>query len=234
MPLDVTAVEYARNGRTLLTGLDFRLAPGRVSVVLGPNGAGKSLLLRLLMGSIVPDAGRICWNGRSPAQCRAQLGMVLQTPVMLRRSAIANVEFALARAGVPARRRRSTAEAALERAGLSPLARQSATRLSGGEAQRLSIVRAWVQEPRVLLLDEPCANLDPYSAARIEELVREIHAGGTRIVLSTHDLSQARRLADEVLFLADGHLCEHAPADDFFARPASPKAQAFLQGELVI
>lgn len=234
LPLRVEAVDFARSGRTLLSGLDFRLEPGRISVVLGPNGAGKSLLLRLLMGLITPDAGRIRWNGLSPPRCRAQLGMVLQKPVMLRRSVRANVEFALARAGISRGQRRRRAEATLERAGLAPLARQSATRLSGGEAQRLSIVRAWAQRPRVLLLDEPCANLDPYSAARVEELIREIHAGGTRIMLSTHDLGQARRLADEVLFLADGRLCEHAPATAFFERPASAKADAFLQGDLVL
>ncbi len=234
LPLQVNAVEFHRNGRKLLTGLDFRLEPGKISVLLGPNGAGKSLLLRLLMGLIVPDAGWIRWNGVSPTRCRHQLGMVLQKPVMLRRSALANVEFALARAGVAASQRRRIAQAALEQAGLLALGKQPAARLSGGEAQRLAIVRAWAQKPRVLLLDEPCANLDPHSTARVEALIRDIHAGGTRVILSTHDLGQARRLADEVLFLADGQLHEHASAEGFFRNPDSGKARAFLRGDLVI
>jgi len=234
LPLQVRSVDYVRNGRTLLSALDFRLELGRITVLLGPNGAGKSLLLRLMMGLIAPDAGRIEWNGQSPTKCRDQLGMVLQKPVMLRRSVLANVAFALARTELPPNLHRQHAESALERAGLAHLARQPANRLSGGEAKRLSIVRAWAQKPRVLLLDEPCANLDPHSAAQVEKLIAEIHAGGTRIVFSTHDLGQARRLADEVLFLADGRLCEHKDAGEFFNGAVNPKAAAFLRGELVI
>ena len=234
LPLRVEALGFRRNGRALLKDVDFRLEAGSISVLLGPNGAGKSLLLRLLMGLIQPDEGRIEWNERAPQKVRPALGMVLQKPVMLRRSVLANVEFALARASVPARARRTTAEKALDQAGLLALAGQPATRLSGGETQRLAIVRAWSQQPRVLLLDEPCANLDPHSTARVEELIRTIHDGSTRVILSTHDLGQARRLADEILFMADGRLREHAPADTFFERPASTQARDFLEGRLVL
>lgn len=234
LPLRVATLGFGRNGRALLKDVDFRLEAGRISVLLGPNGAGKSLLLRLLMGLLRPDSGRIEWNGHAPQRLRPALGMVLQKPVMLRRSVLANVEFALARIGLPARARRASAEKALDQAGLLALANQSATRLSGGETQRLAIVRAWSQQPRVLLLDEPCANLDPHSTARVEELIRYIHAGNTRVILSTHDLGQARRLADEVLFMADGRLREHAPAETFFNRPASTQARDFLDGRLVL
>lgn len=234
LPLRVDALGFGRSGRALLKNVDFRLEAGNVSVLLGPNGAGKSLLLRLLMGLLQPDSGRIEWNGRAPQKVRPALGMVLQKPVMLRRSVLANVEFALARAGVPARARLEPAQKALEQAGLLALAGQPATRLSGGETQRLAIVRAWSQQPRVLLLDEPCANLDPHSTARVEELIRHIHGGNTRVILSTHDLGQAKRLADEVLFMADGRLREHAPAETFFNRPASTQARDFLEGRLVL
>lgn len=234
LPLRVEAVGFARNGRTLLKAVGFRLEAGRISVLLGPNGAGKSLLLRLLTGLLHPDSGRIEWNGHAPEKLRPALGMVLQKPVMLRRSVRANVEFALARTGLPARARRSSAEAALDQGGLLALADQPAMQLSGGETQRLAIVRAWAQQPRVLLLDEPCANLDPHSTAGVEALIRHIHAGKTRVILSTHDLGQARRLADEVLFMADGRLREHAPADIFFDRPASKQARDFLDGRLVL
>src|SRR5699024_11380039 len=119
------------------------------------------LLLRLLCGLIAADAGSIDWHGLDPRAAMPRLGLVLQKPVMLRRSARANIEFALARRGVPRAQRRRRAEAALEWAGLSGLARQPAARLSGGEAQRLAIVRAWAQRPEVLLLDEPWASLGP-------------------------------------------------------------------------
>jgi len=234
LPLRVETLGFGRSGRLLLQDVDFRLEADRVSVLLGPNGAGKSLLLRLLMGLLQPDSGRIEWNGHPPHKVRPALGMVLQKPVMLRRSVLANVEFALARTGLPARRRRKSAENALDQAGLLALANQPATRLSGGETRRLAIVRAWSQQPRVLLLDEPCANLDPHSTARVEELIQHIHAGNTRVILSTHDLGQARRLADEVLFMADGRLREHAPAEIFFNHPASTQARDFLDGRLVL
>lgn len=234
LPLRVEALGFGRNGRALLKDVEFRLEAGRISILLGPNGAGKSLLLRLLMGLLPPDSGSIEWNGCAPHKLRPALGMVLQKPVMLRRSVLANVEFALARCGLQARLRRKIAEKALDRAGLLDLALQPATRLSGGETQRLAIVRAWSQQPRILLLDEPCANLDPHSTARVEELIRTIHAGTTRVILSTHDLGQARRLADEVLFMADGRLLEHAPAETFFNRPATPQAREFLEGRLVL
>jgi len=234
LPLRVETLGLSRNGRTLIEDVAFQLEAGKISVLLGPNGAGKSLLLRLLMGLIQPDSGRIEWNGQAPHKLRPALGMVLQKPVMLRRSALANVEFALARTSMPAGARRKTAAKALEQAGLLPLANQLATRLSGGEAQRLAIVRAWSQQPQVLLLDEPCANLDPHSTAQVENLIQNIDAGNTRVILSTHDLGQARRLADEVLFMADGRLCEHTPAETFFDRPASSQARCFLEGKLVL
>jgi len=242
LPLRVESLRFARNGRTLLEDVGFRLEAGRITILLGPNGAGKSLLLRLLMGLIQPDSGTIEWNGEwngewtghGPSSRHAALGMVLQKPVMLRRSVLANVEFALARIGMAARTRREVAQRALEQAGLLALAHQPATRLSGGETRRLAIVRAWSQQPRVLLLDEPCANLDPHSTARVEDLIRHIHSGGTRVILSTHDLGQARRLADEILFMADGRLREHAPAEIFFNRPASRQGRDFLDGRLVL
>lgn len=233
LPLTVRGVRFERNGRALLDDVGFVLAGGRIQVILGPNGAGKSLLLRILHGLIPADSGTVDWGGRSLALAQADLGMVLQRPVMLRRSVLANVTFALARHGIPRRERRSRALEALKRAELEQLAQQPAPRLSGGEAQRLAIVRAWAQRPRVLFFDEPCANLDPRSTLKIEHLIREIHTSGTQIVLTTHDLAQARRLAEEVLFVANGRIQEHTPAERFFAAPDSAEAAAYLNGQLL-
>lgn len=234
LPLRVTGLGKRLGQRPILHDLSFTLGPGGLSVILGPNGAGKSVLLRLLHGLLPADAGVIEWGGRSPQRAMAELGMVFQKPVMLRRSVRANVEFALARGGVPRAERRMRADAALAAAGLEALALSPAPRLSSGEAQLLAITRAWAQRPRVLLLDEPCANLDPPGTQRIETLVRTIVAAGTRVLLTTHDLAQARRLADEILFLAGGRLCEQTPAARFFAAPASVQARAFVGGSLLV
>lgn len=233
LPLRVSGLRLSRAGRDLLRDIDFTLDAGHTTAVLGPNGAGKTVLLRLLCGLLLPDAGRIDWHGVAPRSAMPRLGLVLQRPVMLRRSARANIEFALARSGIPRGQRRARAEAALQWAGLSALARQPAPRLSGGEAQRLAIVRAWAQRPDVLFLDEPCANLDPHSTQTVETLVQRIRADGTRVIFTSHDMAQARRLADEVLFLARGRLCEHTRAEEFFEQPTTPEATAYLEGRLL-
>lgn len=232
LPLRVEGLRLTLDGQLLLRDLDFALEGDGLSVLLGPNGAGKSVLLRLLHGLMVPEAGRIDWNGRGPEAAKPRLGMVLQKPVMLRRSVRANLAFALARAGVPRRERGARINDALARAGLTALANRPAPLLSGGEAQRLAILRAWLQRPDVLFFDEPCASLDPHSTRMVEALIDEIRASGTRVLLTTHDLGQARRLADEILFLAGGRLCEQRPAAAFFAQPASAEATAYMEGRL--
>ena len=158
--------------------------------------------------------------------------MVFQRPVMLRRSAIANVEYALGLAGVRAVERTQQARAALESVGLTHLAERSARVLSGGEQQRLALARAWALRPEVLFLDEPTASLDPGASAEVERIIQAIRDAGTKIVMCTHNLGQARRLGDEILFLNQGRLAERAPVERFFNAPASAEAQAFIKGEL--
>jgi tungstate transport system ATP-binding protein len=204
--------------------------------VLGPNGAGKSLLLRLAHGLLRPTAGEVLWRNRKVAGAgrgpRRQ-AMVFQKPVLLRRSVAANLDHALALhriGGVERRRRRLEA---LEATGLSALAEQAARSLSGGEQQRLALARAWALKPQVLFLDEPTSALDPAATRTVEEIVEALHRAGTKIVMTTHDLGQARRLADEVVFLHRGRLVERAPADRFFQGPQTREAQAFLAGDLL-
>jgi tungstate transport system ATP-binding protein len=159
--------------------------------------------------------------------------MVFQRPILLRRSVAANISYALRLRGMPRRQRQTAVDEALQQAGLGELARRSARLLSGGEQQRLALARARVLKPRVLLLDEPTANLDPAATKAVEALLAQISETGTRIILTTHDLGQARRLADTVLFLHRGQLLEHAHAAEFFSRPKSKEAAAFLDGCLV-
>jgi tungstate transport system ATP-binding protein len=144
----------------------------------------------------------------------------------------ANVEFALWPLALPPAERKERTLAVLERVGLAHRARDSARLLSGGERQRLALARAWAMRPRLLLLDEPTASLDPTATEAVETIIREIRTEGAKVLMTTHNLGQATRLADDIVFLADGRVQEHESARRFFARPQSPAARAYLQGEL--
>ena len=217
--LRVGAVDVVRD-------LDLSLVPGAPTVLLGPNGSGKSTLIRLAMGLVTPTRGRISWGGRhAPGE---RLAMVFQRPVMLRRTAAANVTYAL-----PGRDDTRVMEL-LTRVGLAALADRPARKLSGGEQQRLALARALARDPEVLFLDEPTASLDPAATKAVEDIVRAVAASGVKIVMATHDIGQARRLAGDVVFLARGQLIERADAAQFFHAPASREAGAFLRGDLVI
>lgn len=235
LPLAVEGVSFEIGGRRLIDGLDLRFERGGLTVLLGPNGAGKSLIMRLCHGLVQPTTGVVRWavegGRRGSAKAHA---MVFQKPVMLRRSAFANLTHALAAAGVGFADRRRRAGEALERFRLTHLADRPARVLSGGEQQRLAIARAWALDATVFFLDEPTSQLDPAATREIEETIALLLAEGRTIVMATHDLGQARRLADRVVFVVAGRIEEDAPADRFFAAPSSPRAAAFLAGDLVV
>ncbi|WP_439536236.1 ATP-binding cassette domain-containing protein [Methyloversatilis sp.] len=227
--ITLDALRYDAGDRTLIRDVSLRIEAGRRTLILGPNGAGKSVLMRLMHGLIEPSAGRILWNGGSGRPAQA---MVFQRPVMLRRSVLDNVIYALDLAGVPAAARRARARDVLERVGLTALADRPARVLSGGEQQRAALARAWALRPRVLFLDEPTASLDPGAAAEVERLIRVIADEGCSIVMVTHHLGQARRLADDIVFVDAGRITEHTPVAEFFASPRSAEAGNYLRGEL--
>jgi tungstate transport system ATP-binding protein len=235
LPIRGDGLTLERSGRQILKGIDIEIAGSGTLVLLGPNGAGKSLLLRVLAGLVTPTSGRVRWADTAPDRRRApKIGFVFQKPVHLRRSALANVVYALAIAGVPRQERTARARAALARARLQHLAASPARVLSGGEQQLLAIARALATGPEILILDEPTSNLDPAATTAIEDLTREVRAEGMRVVLVTHDMGQARRLADEVAFLHHGRLIERTPREEFLAQPRSAEAQAFVRGEIVL
>ncbi|MCE2509977.1 MAG: ATP-binding cassette domain-containing protein [Alphaproteobacteria bacterium] len=231
-PLRIENLVYEVGERALLRGITAEIGATQRTVILGPNGAGKSLLLRLCHGLLAPTGGRVVWQGRKEGAAIRDQAMVFQRPVTLRRSVAANVAYALAIRGVSRGPRRLRVDEVLARTGLTAKARVSARVLSGGEQQRLALARAWASRPQVLFLDEPTANLDPAATRAVEEVILEIQASGTKIVMTTHDLGQARRLGEEILFLCDGRLVERKPADRFFAGPESPEAAAFIEGRL--
>ena len=232
LPLALEGVSYASNGQAIISEVSLAIDAGPSTIILGANGAGKSVLMRLMHGLLAPTSGRVRWNEPAAASLRRRQAMVFQRPVMLRRSALANVIYALKVAGVPAAEREAQAVAALDEVGLRQVAQRPARVLSGGEQQRLALARAWALHPEVLFLDEPTANLDPSAVREIETVIRAFDAAGTKIVMATHNLGQARRLGDEVIYLQAGRVMERGPIEQFFARPATAEAAAFMKGEL--
>jgi tungstate transport system ATP-binding protein len=213
-------VTVAIGAVTLLDGLSLTLAAGAPTALIGPNGAGKSTLLRAAMGLLVPSAGRIVRDG-DPRRA-----IVFQRPTMLRRSAEANVRFATVGAD---RTRELLALVGLEHAAMRP-----ARRLSGGEQQRLALARALARDPSILFLDEPTASLDPASTKAMEDVIRTVSKRGIKVVMSTHDLGEARRLAGEVVLLHRGRVVEAAAASCFFDAPVTEEARKFIAGELLV
>jgi tungstate transport system ATP-binding protein len=229
LPIVANAIDYVRGDAAILSGVDITIDAGSRTFILGPNGAGKSTLLRVLHGLLPPTRGTVTWNGsraRPPAQA-----MVFQRPVLLRRSAEANVRYALAKIGVRNAEADRRVYEAFGEVGLFGVANRPARVLSVGEQQRLALARAWALEPEVLFLDEPTASLDPAATRAVEQIVRDIHGRGTTIVMTTHNLAQAKRLADEVVFIDGGRVTERTPAREFFRAPSSVEAAAYIRGE---
>jgi len=223
LPLRLEEVSFLH----VLQPLSLRIEAGPSTIILGANGAGKSVLMRLMHGLLAPSSGKVSWSG---AEARRRQAMVFQRPVMLRRSAFQNVLYALDVAGVAGAER--LAAEALAEVGLAHVAHQPARVLSFGEQQRLALARAWALHPEVLFLDEPTASLDPTATREIEAVIRAFDASGTKIVMATHNLGQARRLGDEVIYLHQGRVVERAPVDRFFVQPSTAEAAAFIKGEL--
>jgi len=229
LPLKLNNIEFKADGVRLIKDFTCTFDQGPRSVIIGPNGAGKSLLLRLCHGLIMPSNGQITW-AHDPHTKQA---MVFQRPVMLRRSVTANIDFALKLNHVARSDRTNIIDDVLSQTGLRRLADKPARVLSFGEQQKLALARAWALKPEVLFLDEPTASLDPSATHSVEQIINAIHAQGTRIIMTTHDLGQAKRLADEVLFIHRGRLLEKSLAKPFFEQPKNDLAEAFVNGDLL-
>jgi tungstate transport system ATP-binding protein len=233
LPIVFAGVEVLADDTRILGPISLAISPGAPTVLIGPNGSGKTTLLRAAMGLIPVTRGSVRWGeqSRPPPHRHA---IVFQRPVMLRRSCAGNLRYALRAAGVPARERDRRLAALLRLVGLETVADRPARRLSGGQVHRLALARALARNPGVLFLDEPSASLDPAATKAIEDLVRTVAASGVKVVMATHDLGEARRLAGEVVLLHRGALIETAPAERFFSAPATEAARRFVAGELLI
>jgi tungstate transport system ATP-binding protein len=237
LPLQLSNVSYQAFTLTgnidILSQVSLNVLPNSRTVILGPNGAGKSVLLRIMHGLLLPTQGHVQWASNDVS---AQ-AMVFQKPIMLRRSVIANIEFALQ---VSNKSRRTTklnikqqALSSLQKAGIAHLADRQARQCSGGEQQRIALARAWALEPEVLFLDEPTASLDPSATKIVENTIQAIHETGTSIVMTSHDLGQAKRLASRIIFMHQGRIEADCDADTFFHQPPSINARNFLDGLLL-
>ena len=233
LPIVLDGVAAQAGPVTILDGVALRIEAGAPTVLIGPNGSGKTTLLRVAMGLAKPTAGTVTWAGRAEVPPNRR-GFVFQRPVMLRRSAAGNVRYALATAGVARADRAARAADLLQRVGLADRAERPARRLSGGEQQRLAVARALARDPTVLFLDEPTASLDPAASKAIEDLIGAIASSGVKVVLATHDLGVARRIAGDIVLLHRGRVVEAAPAAAYFTAPKTDQARRFAAGELLL
>ncbi len=233
LPITLAEATVRVGDVALLDRISLVLAPGAPTVLVGPNGAGKTTLLRVAMGLLSPTHGRVTWDGRE-AVSATRRAIVLQRPTMLRRSAAGNVRYALRAAGAPRGEwERRTAEL-LRLVGLEAFSSRPARRLSGGEQQRLALARALARDPAVLFLDEPTASLDPAATKAIEDIVAAVAARGVKVVMSTHDLGQAKRVGSEIVLLHRGRAIESGTTEMFFAKPQTEEARKFIAGELLV
>jgi tungstate transport system ATP-binding protein len=233
LPIVLDDVSVHAGAVTILDRVSLHLAPGAPTVLIGPNGAGKTTLLRLAMGLLRPSTGRVTWGGRTDV-APTRRAFVFQKPVMLRRSVAANIHYALAATGVGRRGHADCTAELLALVGLDGLEKRPARKLSGGEQQRLAIARALARDPAVLFLDEPTASLDPAATKTVEDVVRAACGRGIKVVMSTHDLGAARRIAGAIVLLHRGRIVETADAETFFGNPQTPEARRFIAGELLV
>jgi len=233
---EIEQLKHAYQGRTVLDIAHLVVPEGQVLALVGPSGAGKTTLLRLLNFLEPPTAGVIRFagepvHGSAPLAVRRQVTTVFQRPVLQRTSVRRNVAYGLELRGIVPD---GQVDAMLAQVGLASFAQQPARLLSGGEMQRVALARALVIRPRVLLLDEPTANLDPYNVGLIEDIIRTANAGqGLTVVLVTHNVFQARRLAHHTGLLLGGRLIEMADTAHFFEQPHDPRTAAFVRGDMV-
>lgn len=233
LPIVFEEVGIVAGSVTILDRISIHISPGAPTVLIGPNGSGKTTFLRAAMGLIPPSRGRITWGGRG-ISAPTRRAIVFQRPVMLRRAVSANIGYALAAARVPRAERERRIADLLSLVGLAGVEDRPARRLSGGEQQRLSLARALARDPAVLFLDEPTASLDPAATKAIEDIVQTVSSRGVKIVMATHDLGEAKRIAGEIVLLHRGCVIESGPTDAFFAAPATEEARRFVAGELLL
>ncbi len=236
MSLQVENVQKSYRGVKAVQSVSFTFEGGRIFVLIGSNGAGKTTLLRIVAGLEKPDVGSVLFNGQGlpDSEMRRISTLVFQRTAMFSRSVFDNLAYGLRIRGVSEPEIKQKVTETLSAVGLKNFEKRRAKKVSGGEQQRISLARALLLNPRILLLDEPTANLDPNSTQIIEKAVSSRRGGDSIILMATHNLGQAKRLADVVIHMHEGKIVEAAPAKDLFNNPQSELTRKFTRGELEI
>jgi len=231
-PIQFVDVSVVLGQKLILDKINCKIKSNSITAVLGPNGAGKSIFLQTINGLVSIQSGRLTFNSiQNNQEIREQQAMVFQTPVLLRRTVMANMQFV---SNLRNKKSNQLLKKLLDKVGLEGYEKKPARLLSGGEKQRLSMARALIVNPNLLLFDEPTANLDPYSLNLIEDLVLEENSIGKTVIFTTHDMSQAKRLATDVIFLNKGKVLEQTVSKTFFKKPKTFEAQKYINGEILI
>ena len=230
LPIGFHNVSLKLDNNYFFNKLSFKINTSGISVFIGANGAGKSTCIRLLIGLMKPYSGKVLFSADNRSVDR--IGYVPQKIILLRRSVEKNLLHALSISNYPTNKKRRIKEI-LKFIKLEHLGKQSARNLSIGQQQLISIMRALAIKPSFLFLDEPCANLDPKTTQIIENLIKVVSKSGVKIIIVTHDLFQAKRLANDVLFFHNGEIIEQGKTNSFFTRPKSKEAKDFQKGLLL-
>ena len=232
LPMNMQGGVVKRRGKTVLGPVDLAISRAGFTIILGPNGSGKTTLLRALHGLERLSAGQISWQTEL-GQAQRQQAFVFQTPIMMRRSLRDNLAYPLQLQRMGETAVQEAVEDWADRIGLHGALDRPAPQLSGGEKQKLALARALIRAPQIVFLDEPCANLDGRATREIETILQNAQANGTRILMATHDIGQAKRLGTDVIFLLRGKITETGGAQNFFAGPTTAEAAALLRGDIV-
>lgn len=232
LPIKLQSVSYFPNNNEIISNTNLAIESQGITVIMGPNGSGKSVLVRLLHGLIKPTTGSIKYGKNFLCKSiRKKQAMVFQTPVLLRRSVLANMTFV---DSIRGRINIKNCKDILELLGLEQFQFHAAHLLSAGEKQRLALARALVLSPRVLFLDEPTANLDPSSIHLIEQIIKDANNAGVKIIFITHDINQAKRIADDIIFIHRGKVLEHTNTKTFFKKPQTVETASYLDGKIIL
>ena len=232
--IEISDLSFEFNGKALISIEKLKVYEPKITVILGPNGAGKSLLLKLIQGIQKPSAGRIKLRGIPIEENQERLTMVLQAPILLRLSVYYNIAMCMNRSNFfLSSSEKEAIYRLLKKVGLEDKLNVPAKFLSGGEKQKLSLARALISNPSILLVDEPTSTIDPTTTLLIENMIREQSELGTKIIFVTHDINQAFRLANDAVMIYKGKIIEHGSVESFFQKPNSSFTKRYLSGSLL-